>query len=148
MPLKLKGKIYKSVIRPVILYGSECWAVKKTDEKRLHVAEMRMLRWMCGVTRMDKVRNEYIRGSLKVAPVTEKLKGNSLSWYGHVKRRDETHVTKRVLSLHVDGWRGRGRPKKRWMDCVKSDMKEKGVSDSVTDDRTEWKKKTCCIDPK
>ncbi|KAJ8709025.1 hypothetical protein PYW07_008851 [Mythimna separata] len=148
MPLKLKGKIYKSVIRPVIMYGSECWAVKKTDEKRLHVAEMRMLRWMCGVTRMDKVRNEYIRGSLKVAPVTEKLKGNRLSWYGHVKRRDEMHVTKRVMNLHVDGWRGRGRPKKRWMDCVKTDMKEKGVSDVMTGDRTEWKKKTCCADPK
>ena len=45
------------------------------DEKRLHVVEMRMLRWMCGVTRMDEVRNEYIRGSLKVVPVTEKIKG-------------------------------------------------------------------------
>ncbi|KAJ8707262.1 hypothetical protein PYW08_011396 [Mythimna loreyi] len=77
-----------------------------------------------------------------------KLKGNCLSWYGHVKRRDETHVTKRVLSLNVDGWRGRGRPKKRWMDCVRSDMKEKGVSDSLTGDRTGWKKKTCCADPK
>ncbi|KAJ8715796.1 hypothetical protein PYW07_010278 [Mythimna separata] len=77
------------------------------------------------VWRMDKVRNEYIRGSLKVAPVIEKLKGNRLSWYGHVKRRDETHVTKRVLSLHVDGWKGRERPKKRWMDCVRSDIKEK-----------------------
>ncbi|KAJ8724185.1 hypothetical protein PYW07_008165 [Mythimna separata] len=95
MLLKLKGKIYKYVIRPVILYGSECWAVKKMDEKRLHVAEMRMLRWMCGVTRMDKVRNECIRGSLKVAPVTEKLEGNRLPWYGYVKRRDKTYVTKR-----------------------------------------------------
>ncbi|KAJ8709706.1 hypothetical protein PYW08_009710 [Mythimna loreyi] len=148
MPLKLKGKIYKSVIRPVLLYGSECWALKKTDEKRLHVAEMRMLRWMCGVTRMDKVRNEYIRGSLKVAPVTEKLRGNRLSWYGHVKRRDETHVTKKAMSMNVDGWRGRGRPKKIWMDCVRSDMENRGVSDSVTGDRTEWKKKTYCADPK
>ncbi|KAJ8720922.1 hypothetical protein PYW08_006387 [Mythimna loreyi] len=106
-------------------------------KKRLHVAEMRMLRWMCGATRINKVRNEYIRGSLKVVPVTEKFKGNRLSWYGHVNRGDITHVTKRVLSLHVDGWRGRGRPKKRWMDCVRSDMKEKGVSDSMTGDRTE-----------
>ncbi|KAJ8734232.1 hypothetical protein PYW07_014783 [Mythimna separata] len=97
------------------------------DEKRLHVAEMRMLRWMCGVTRMDKVRNKCIRGSFKVAPVTEKVEENRLFWYGHVKRRDETHVTKRVLNLHVDGWRGRGRPKKRWMDCVRTDKKEKEV---------------------
>ena len=135
------------MIRPVVLYGLECWAVKKT-ERRLRIAEMRMLRWMCGVTRMDKVRNEYIRGSLKVAPVTEKLKGNCLAWYGHVKRRGETRVTKRVMNVNVDGWRGRGSPKKRWMDYVKNDMKEKRVSDSMTVDRTAWKKKTCWADPK
>ena len=35
---------------------------------------------------------------------------------------------------------------KRWMDCVQNDMKEKGVSDNITDDRTAWKKKTCCAD--
>lgn len=36
-----------------------CWAVEWTDAHRLHVTEMRMSRFMCGVTRMDKVRNEY-----------------------------------------------------------------------------------------
>ncbi|PZC75290.1 hypothetical protein B5X24_HaOG206492 [Helicoverpa armigera] len=109
---------------------------------------MRMLRWMCGVTRMDKVRNEYIRGSLKVAPVTEKMRGQRLSWYGHVMRRCERPATKSVLSMNVEGWSGRGRPRKRWIDCLKEDMKQKGVDVSMTSDREEWKKKTCCADPK
>jgi hypothetical protein len=64
---------------------------------------MRMLRWMCGITRMDKVSNEYIRGSLKVAPITEKLKGNRLSWYGNVMKREENHVTRRVMNMWKDG---------------------------------------------
>ena len=79
------------------------------NERHLHVAEMRKLRGMCGVTRMDKVRNEYIRGSLKVAPVTEKLCGNRLSWYEHVMRRDEENVVRKVLSMNVDGYMSRGR---------------------------------------
>ncbi|CAG9123917.1 unnamed protein product [Plutella xylostella] len=79
MPIKIKGKIYKSVIRPVMLYGAECWATKVCDEKRMHVTEMRMLRWMCGVTRKDRIRNEYIRGSMKVAPIVEKMKSHRLS---------------------------------------------------------------------
>ena len=54
--------IYNSVIRPVVLYGFECWVVKKMNEKCLLVAEMRMLRWMCEAIRMDKVRNEYMKG--------------------------------------------------------------------------------------
>jgi hypothetical protein len=70
------------------------------DIRGLHVTEMRMLRWMCGVTRMDRIRNEYIRGSLKV--VTKKMRRNGLAWYGHVMRRDESHITG-VMSMNVDG---------------------------------------------
>ena len=50
--------------------------------------------------------------------------------------------------MNVDGWRGRGRPKKIWMDCVTNDMLEKGVDDAMTANRGEWKKMTCCADPK
>ena len=95
-----------------MLYGSKCWATKVIDHKRLHSAEMRMLRWMCGVTRMDKVRNEYLRGSLKVAHVTEKLRGRRLRWYGHVMRRDESYVTKRMLNCKIDGYKCKGRQKR------------------------------------
>ena len=42
----VKGKVYKTVVRPAMMYGAETWAVKKTQEKKLDVAEMRMLRWM------------------------------------------------------------------------------------------------------
>lgn len=147
MPFKLKGKIYKTVIRPVVMYGSECWAMKKKDEQRMHVTEMRMLRWMSGVTRMDKIRNEYIRGSLKVAPITEKIRSARLGWYGHVMRRSEDHVTRRTMDLCVRGNVGRGRPKKGWMECVKNDMNMKGVNESMTSDRGEWKRRTCCADP-
>jgi hypothetical protein len=74
----------------------------KKDERKLYVMETRMLRWMCGVTRMDKVRNEYRRGSPIVAPITKKLKGNRLSWYGHVMRRKENHVSRRVTYKEMD----------------------------------------------
>ena len=45
MPVKLKGKVYKTVIRPAMLYGAETWATTKRQEKRIEVIEMRMLRW-------------------------------------------------------------------------------------------------------
>jgi hypothetical protein len=56
---------------------------KVRDERILYVKEMRILRWMCGITRMNIIRNEYIRGSLKVAPVTDKMRCNRIAWYGH-----------------------------------------------------------------
>jgi hypothetical protein len=95
---------------------------------------------------MDRIRNEHIRGSLKVAPVTEKIRSKRLAWYGHVLWRDESPITKRVMSINVDGY-PRGRPKKRWRDCVKDDMRIKGVSMEMKSDKRKWKKKTCCADP-
>ena len=73
MPLKLKGEYYSTVVGPVMLYSSECWAVKCTHEQKMHVAEMKMLRMMCGVTRRDRVRNEYVRASVGVDDIRDKL---------------------------------------------------------------------------
>ena len=41
-----------------MMYGAETWAVKKAQENKLDVADMRMLRWMTGVTKLDRIRNE------------------------------------------------------------------------------------------
>ena len=61
VPIKLKDKVYKMVIKPTMTYGAECWAVRKKDENRMHAAEMRMLRWIKGKTRKDHVRNQIIQ---------------------------------------------------------------------------------------
>jgi len=50
VPLKLKGKFYRTAVRPALLYGTECWVVKSQHENQVSVAEMRMLRWMSGKT--------------------------------------------------------------------------------------------------
>ena len=61
-----------------MLYGTECWAVKKQYVSKMNVAEMRMLRWMCGKTMKDKIRNERICKMLEVAPIEEKIRENRL----------------------------------------------------------------------
>ena len=57
------------------MYGAETWAVKKAQEKKLDVAEMRMLRWMSGVTKLDRIRNERIRGTMDVGEMSGKYLG-------------------------------------------------------------------------
>ena len=46
-----------------------------------------MLRWMCGHTRRDRVRNEDIRDKVGVAQIEEKLAHDRLRWFGHMQRR-------------------------------------------------------------
>src|SRR3954447_15712393 len=52
VPQKLKGEFYRTAIRPAMLYGAECWPTKRRHIQQLGVAEMRMLRWICGHTRI------------------------------------------------------------------------------------------------
>nr|ABD32695.2 RNA-binding region RNP-1 (RNA recognition motif); Calcium-binding EF-hand [Medicago truncatula] len=81
------SQFYRTAVQPVLLYGTECWAVKSQHENQVSVAEMRMLRWMSGKTRHDRIRNDTIRERVGVAPIVEKLVENRLRWFGHVERR-------------------------------------------------------------
>ncbi|VDO67474.1 unnamed protein product, partial [Heligmosomoides polygyrus] len=82
-PERFKSKIYRAVIRPVAMYGAECWPATKEVEARLSVMETKMLRCTAGVTRMDRIRNDAIRQKFGVAPITDKMREARLRWYGH-----------------------------------------------------------------
>ena len=139
-----KGKTYKGVVRPPMLYGAETWPIKKTRENKLEVAEMRMLRWM---TRRDKVRNSYIRGTAKVTEVTKKVQERRMHWFGHIKRREEEYLGRRILDMEVEGRRRRGRPKKRWKDRIGEDLRERGLSGEEVGDRALWRRLVRNSDP-
>ena len=98
------------------MYGAETWPLKKAQEKKLQVAEMRMLRWMCGVTKLDKIRNERIRGTTKVEEIAKKVQHRRLKWLWACdeKRRalcrkegdgnESTREKKEGESLREVGW--------------------------------------------
>ena len=79
VPIKLKDNVYKTVIKPTMTYGAEYLAVRKKDENRLQVAEMRMLRWIRGNTRNDHV----IQEDPKACQMPPFLRQKRLNWYGH-----------------------------------------------------------------
>ena len=89
LPAKVKGKMYSSVVKPAMVYGLKTVAVTKKQVEEMEVAEMKMLRFAMGVTRKDKIRNKYIRVTVKVERLGMKMKEGRLRWYGHVMRRNQ-----------------------------------------------------------
>ena len=105
-----------------MLYGMETVAVTESQMGKMEVAELKMVRWALGVTRKDKIKNEYVRGTAKIAELGDKLRNARLRCYGHVKRRED-YVGKTMMEMAVPGRRKRGRPRRRWMDLQEKTWK-------------------------
>ena len=141
MPVGVKDKVFKTIIRPAMTYGSECWAVKKKDESKLNSAEMRMLKWARGKIRLDHIRNEDIRKEAHIKPVETFLESKILQWSGHCLRREPNHFCANSLRLEGSGRRSRGRPKKRWRDNIQGDLKKYRLTEDMTQYRKYWMSK-------
>ena len=147
LPARVKGKVYSSMIKLAMVYGLETVAVTKKQVEEMEVAEMKMLRFAMGVTRKDKIRNEHIRSTVKVEQLGMKMRESKLRWYGHVMRRDQEYVGRKMMKMELPGKRKRGRPKKRFLDAVKEDMREVGVKETDVKDRKMWRMMIRCGHP-
>ena len=148
MPNKLKIKIYTTVIRPVMMYGSETWALRKREEQKLERTEMRMLRWILGISLLERLENEEIRRSVGVRKITDVIGKSRLRWYEHVARMDEEESVRRAWMEPVRGRRSRGRQRIRWRDKVGGDLERRGlVEEEDAYDRNSWRRRIKAADP-
>ena len=86
---------------------------------------MRMLKRMTGVSLSERKSNECVRSMLAIDDIAEVMRRNRLRWFGHVERRDELCWIKIIGTLQVDGDGVKGRPRKRWREVLKEDMRER-----------------------
>ena len=123
-----------------MVYGLETVAVTKKQVEKMEVAEMQMLRFAMGVTRKDKIRNEHIRSTVKVEQLGMKMREGRLRWYGHVMRRYQEYVGRKMMEMELPG-------KRRFLDAVKEDMQEVGVKETDVEDRKMWRMMIRCGHP-
>ena len=135
------------MVRPSMVYGLETVAVTKKQVEEMEVAEMKMLRFAMGVTRKDKIRNEHIRSTVKVEQLGMKMREGRLRWYGHVMRRDQEYLGRKMMEMELLEKRRRGRPKRRFLDLVKEDIGEVGVKEMDVEDRKIWRMMIRCGHP-
>ena len=126
----------------------ECWAVNHQHVHKMGVAEMRMLRGMCGHTRKDKIGNEDIRGKVGVAEIVGKMRENRLRWFGHVQRRPNDAPVRRCdYGTEVQGRRGRGRPRKTLEETLRKDLEYLDLTEDMTQNRAQWRSRIHIADP-
>ena len=127
-----------------MVYGLEAVAGTKKQVEEKKVAEMKMLRFAMGVTRKYKIRNKYIRSTVAVERLGMKMREGRLRWYGHVMKRDQEYVGRKIIEMELPGKRKRGRPKRRFLDVVKKDMGEVGAKETDVENRMVWRNMIRC----
>ena len=85
--LKVKGRVYRTCVQRVLVYGSETWPVKVEDMQRLERTERMMVSWMCGVSLKSRMLGEKLNARLGIEAISEVVRRGRLRWYGHLERK-------------------------------------------------------------
>jgi hypothetical protein len=87
--MEVKLQVYESMVIPVLMYGSECWTMRKEDERRILVVKMCWLRRILEISRLQHIRNDDIRRRTGMQVTTvHRINARRLRWFGHVSRMD------------------------------------------------------------
>ncbi|CAN6539925.1 unnamed protein product [Malus baccata var. baccata] len=105
------------------------------------VAEMRMLRGMCGHTRNDKIGNEDIRGKVGVAEIEGKMRENRF------RRPTDAPVRRCDYWTEVQGRRGKGKPRKTLEETLRKDLEYLDLMEDMTQNRAQWRSRIHIADP-
>jgi hypothetical protein len=135
-----KMKIYKTLIRSIVTYGSETWTLTSEIENALRTFERKILRKIFGPVQDRggwRIRyNEELEELIKNEDIVRFIKACRISWLGHVERMSDYAMTKRILYGKLFSTRERGRPKNRWIDGVTMDLRKMKV---MTQNRSVWR---------
>jgi hypothetical protein len=144
----VKIKIYKTIILPAVLYGCETWSLTLREEHRLRVFENRVLRRIFGPKRHEvaggwrKLHNEELHGLYSSPSIVRMIKARRMRWAGHVACMGEVRGAYNILVGRPEGRRPLGRPRRRWEDNIKMDLREIGFGDvewiQWAQDRDRW----------
>ncbi|KAK3893665.1 hypothetical protein Pcinc_002527 [Petrolisthes cinctipes] len=133
--MEVKRGLRNSIILSTLTYASETWTWSRAHQSRIGAVEMSYLRGACGLTRWDGESNESVYERCGMSEkaigiecgVVERVKRNTLRWYGHVERKQGEEFVKKVYGSEVVGPGVRGRPPVRWQNRVEEYVKERNM---------------------
>ena len=142
---KLKINIYRAVVRPVVVFGSEVWTMTRADEMLLEVWERKVLRSIYRGKIVDgqwqRRSNIELRQLYPGPTITGIVRSARVRWMGHARRQSATSIPRRIMDSMMGARKRRGRPRSRWMDQVETDLRRLNVVDykHVCCNKNMWK---------
>lgn len=140
---KTKLAVFRSVYIPTLTYGCESWTISKRSASKLQASEMKYLRAVKGVSRIDRIRNENIRRELGAKELSTTIDETRLRWFGHIQRMGANRPTRKIWEAKTGGRRTAGRPRATWDEEIGRVLKSKGLESTeareLAEDRQGWR---------
>ena len=111
-----KLRIHKITAKAALKFQTEAWVLKKREEQRLEAAQMKFLRHLLGITKLDKEKNQCIKEKRGAQNIVKEIKEYQEKWLQHVQRMDTNRLPKQALQYKPKGRRHIGCQRKRWRD--------------------------------
>ena len=120
-----KISVYRSCVITALLYSSETWTVHRRHLKLLERFHQKCLRCILNIKWQSKTPDTDVLVKAGCTSIESLITSNQMRWTGHVVRMDDDRLPKQLLygELHI-GKRPRHKPKKRYKDCIKNNLKE------------------------
>jgi len=138
--------IYRTLVRPMVTYGSESWTLTMEEERALAVFERKILRKIDGPVKENELlrirRNDELEALIKGENNVRFIKCQRIRWLGHIERMQDTAIPKKMLYGKLYATRRRGRPKMRWLDDVSTELRKMGINErrDRVRDRETWRR--------
>ena len=116
MNKEIKLRIHNVTAKAALKFGREAWVLRKREEQRLEAAQMKILRHLLGITKLDKEKNQCFRGKMGTQNTVKEIKQYQKKWLQHVQRMDINRLPKQALQYKPKRRRNIGRPRKRRRD--------------------------------
>jgi len=120
----VKREIINSIFVPTLTYQCQSWTLTNPLKSKIQACEMRCLRKTINATRRDKIKNETVRKRVGTQPVQEFINRRQIKWFGHLIRMKPNETPAMAYNNKYDGYRTRGRPRKRWIDGIKEILEQ------------------------
>ena len=131
-----KLRIHNITVKAALKFGSEAWVLKKREEQWLEAAQVKFLRHLLRITKLDDEKNQCIRQKTGVWNVVKEIKQYQKKWLQHVRRMDTNRLPKQALQYKPKGQRNIGWPRKRWRDQLH--LKGQGTGNMPNPSGTWW----------
>ena len=138
-----KLAVYRAVVLPTLLYGSETWTIYKSQIKSLEKFHQRHLRKLLGIKWTDFISNRRVLELAKCESVECMITRSMLRWMGHVKRMEDSRLPKQLLFGELqEGVRRSGGQRKRYKDQCHAALKMAKIDkawESSCENRVLWR---------